>query len=104
LGTIAQRYRVRVSDIKKWNNLRSNTIRIGQRLRIYVRGSGASYASTAPVIKTKPDGTKTYVVQPGDTLWDISRKVSGVTIESLKQMNSLRSNNIKPGQELIISR
>ncbi len=104
LGLIAQRYHVRVSDIRKWNNLRSNTIRIGQRLTLYVRGSGSNYASTAPVIKTKPDGTKTYIVQPGDTLWDISRKVSGVTIESLKQMNSLQSNNIKPGQELIISR
>nr|WP_255647403.1 lytic transglycosylase domain-containing protein [Fulvivirga sedimenti] len=104
LGTIAQRHGVRVSDIKKWNNLSSNTIRIGQRLNLYVRGSGASVASTAPVIKTKSDGTKTYVVQPGDTLWDISRKVSGVTIESLKELNSLQGNNIKPGQELIISR
>ena len=104
LGTIAQRHRVGVSDIKKWNNLRSNTIRIGQSLTIYVNGSSGAVASTAPVIKTKPDGTKTYVVQPGDTLWDISRKVSGVSIETLKELNSLQSNNIKPGQELIISR
>ena len=37
LGKIAQRHNVTVTDIKKWNNLSSNTIRIGQRLNIYVR-------------------------------------------------------------------
>ena len=106
LGKIAQRYRVRVSDIRKWNNLRSNTIRIGQRLKLYVRGYGGTSVAknTTPVIKTKSDGSKTYVVQPGDTLWDISRKISGLSIEKLKQMNELQTNKIKPGQELIISR
>ena len=106
LGKIAQRYHVRVSDIRKWNNLRSNTIRIGQRLTLYVNGSGSAPVarSSTPVIRTKSDGSKTYVVQPGDTLWDISRKISGTSIEQLKELNSLSSNNIKPGQELIISR
>lgn len=35
LGRIAERYNVRISDIKKWNNLRSNKLSIGQRLLIY---------------------------------------------------------------------
>lgn len=35
LGTIARRYRVRVSDIKRWNNLRSDFIREGRKLIIY---------------------------------------------------------------------
>jgi len=37
LGKIAARYGVRVSKIKRWNNLRSNKLRIGQRLTIYPR-------------------------------------------------------------------
>ncbi len=37
LGGIAGRYRVSVTSLKKWNGLRSNTIRIGQRLAIYPR-------------------------------------------------------------------
>ena len=37
LGKIARRYGVRVSQIKRWNGLRSNNIRIGQRLTIYPR-------------------------------------------------------------------
>ena len=32
---IAQQYGVSVANIKDWNNLRSNTIRIGQRLKIF---------------------------------------------------------------------
>ena len=35
LGTIAQKYGVSVSKIKKWNNLRSDRLKIGQRLVIY---------------------------------------------------------------------
>lgn len=105
LGKIAQRYRVRVSDIKKWNNLRGNTIRIGQRLNIWQRPGyqPRTYAQkSTPKVIQMPNGSKTYVVQPGDTLWDISRKFDGLSIEKLKKMNRLQGNKIKPGQQLII--
>ena len=35
LSLIAKRYGVQVSQIKTWNNLKSNTIRVGQRLTVY---------------------------------------------------------------------
>ena len=107
LGTIARRYHVRVSDIKKWNNLYSNLIRVGQRLNIWVLPDYSSstrdlYAvsntSTPPVDLT---GKKIYQVRPGDTLWDIS-KSSNVSIEEIKKLNKLTSNKIKPGQQLIL--
>jgi len=106
LGTIAQRYHVRVSDIKKWNNLNSNTIRIGQRLNIWLTPN--SY--TASVEEKKPtqeqntviNGTKYHIVQPGDTLWDISKAYSDMSIEKLKKLNNLKSNKITPGQKLVI--
>ncbi|MCG8308657.1 MAG: LysM peptidoglycan-binding domain-containing protein [Cytophagales bacterium] len=106
LGRIAQRYRVRVSDIKKWNNLRSNTIRVGQRLNIWLLPN--TYSST--VAQKKPtktqdlvvDGTKYHIVQPGDTLWDISKAYSNMSIEKLKKLNNLKSNRIKPGQKLVV--
>lgn len=104
LGTIAQRHNVRVSDLKSWNNLRGNMIRVGQTLTIWSRG-GNSVAKTAPPVLVKsPDGSKLYVVQPGDTLWDISRKFDGLTLAELKKINRLESNNIKPGQKLIVGR
>lgn len=108
LGTIAQRYRVRVSDIKKWNKLSSNTIRIGQHLNIWVYpGTQVKTASAKKPAQTSPatlnfDGKKTYIVQPGDTLWDIANKYQGLDIEKIKKMNKLKSDRIKPGQVLIV--
>ncbi|MEQ8423584.1 MAG: LysM peptidoglycan-binding domain-containing protein [Cyclobacteriaceae bacterium] len=110
LGKIAERYHVRVGDIKNWNNLNSNVIRIGQRLKIWVLPSDREYRSTvasnqSPAkaqIHLLPPGTKFYTVEPGDTLWDISRKFEGLTIEKLKTLNNLKSTKLQPGQKLII--
>jgi len=105
LGTIAERYKVRVSDIKKWNGLNSNIIRVDQRLNIWV------YPGTkpTPTVAKKIDpvtidysGRKVYTVQPGDTLWDIAKKYEGLDIEKIKKLNKLNSNKIMPGQKLII--
>jgi membrane-bound lytic murein transglycosylase D len=104
LGSIALRYNVRVSDLKKWNNLNSNTIRVGQRLNIWIKQPTQVATVTPPATKPLPvPDSKTYVVQPGDTLWDISRKYQGLTIEKIKQLNNLSSANIQPGQKLIIA-
>ena len=106
LGSIAIRHRVRVADIKKWNNLSSDIIRPGQRLNIWVKGSPTTttVASSTTTLKTTADlqGRKTYVVQPGDTLWDISKKFSGLTIEKIKTLNNLPNSKIQPGQKLIV--
>lgn len=106
LGSIAMRYKVRVTDIKKWNNLRSDRIHSGQRLAIWAIPSGAVASA-----KTKPSSvqpallstdTKTYTVQPGDTLWDISKRMPGLTVEKIKSLNNLKGNSLKPGQKLIL--
>ena len=104
LGSIALRYHVRIEDLKKWNNLKGNMIRSGQRLTVWVRpGTNAPVASTrtAPVV-TDLSGAKTYTVQPGDTLWDITRKFQGLTVEKIKTLNRLNGSKIQPGQKLVI--
>lgn len=97
LGSIAQRHGVTVTQIKSWNNLSSNLIRVGQTLKIN-SGMSSNIAST----QTNSSGQTTYTVQPGDSLWIISRKHEGLTVEQIKRLNNLNSNNIKPGQKLII--
>lgn len=106
LGTIAERYRVRVSDLRSWNNIHGNLIKAGQRLDIWVN-PGSAYAKTRTVNKTPQfnvaaNGSKFHIVQPGDTLWDISKTYEGLSIEKIKQLNNLKTNNIKPGQKLVI--
>ncbi len=106
LGIIAQRYRVRISDIKKWNRLSTNTIRVGQRLDIWVYPGTKSVAvtskKTVDPVTIDYSGKKVYTVQPGDTLWDIANKYEGLDIEKIKQLNKLKNSRIMPGQKLII--
>ena len=108
LGKIAERYGVGVSQIKRWNGLRSNNLRIGQRLTIYPRKpvtttSKQAIAKQSP--KPKPitlpnDPSKVHEVQTGDSLWTISRKYPGISIENLREWNGIRGNNLKPGTKL----
>jgi membrane-bound lytic murein transglycosylase D len=105
LGSIAQRYHVRIDDLRGWNNLHGNIIRSGQRLNIWVLPSQKvtqQPTAAASAITSTVSNTKTYIVQPGDTLWDISRKFEGITIEKIKSLNNLKTNRLEPGMKLII--
>lgn len=110
LSRIASKYDVRIEDIKHWNRLNSNNLRIGQQLAIYVTPNQkssinnqlASAAETSKPIQVSQN--KVYYVQPGDTLWEISRKHGNVGVDNIKKLNNLRSNEIKVGQKLIIAK
>ena len=108
LGRIASRNRCTVAQIKRWNNLKSNNIRVGQRLVIYKGGGGpstssssssSSASSSASSSSSSSTPTGTYTVKSGDTLSGIATR-HGVTVNQLKQWNGLTSNNIKVGQKL----
>lgn len=103
LGKIASRHRCTVAQIKRWNNLKNNNIRVGQRLVIYRGGSPApssASASSSASSKTATDsGASTYTVKSGDTLSGIATR-HGVTVSQLKEWNGLNNNNIKAGQVL----
>ena len=106
LGKIARKFRVRVSQIKKWNGLRTNDLKIGQRLTIYSRNpTSESFSNSKPTTKKiKNNSNKTtYLVKSGDSLWSISNKLTGVSIQNLKEWNDIWDNNLKPGMILIIS-
>lgn len=99
LGRIAERYGVGVSSIKRWNNLRSNNLRIGQYLTIYPRKPGVA-AQNKKNTSEEISSTKTYTVKKGDSLWSISRKFPGITVQNLRSWNDMGSNSLKPGMEL----
>ncbi|PCJ97725.1 MAG: lytic transglycosylase [Flavobacteriaceae bacterium] len=103
LGKIANRYRVRVSDLKRWNGLRSNNLRVGQRLTIFTRNPRAKAVVKAKnkAVKTVAvKGAKVHTVQQGDSLWTISRKYPGISIENLREWNGISGSNLKPGTKL----
>lgn len=106
LGKIARKFGVRVSQIKQWNGLRSINLKIGQRLTIYPRNGVAVRSATSGKVnkKKKPVNGQTYIVQQGDSLWGISRKFSGVSVQDIKDWNGISGTNLNPGTKLIISK
>ena len=87
LWLIANNYGITVDELKKANNLTSNTLTIGQNLLI-------------PTKNETTTGTK-YTVKKGDSLWLIANNY-GITVNELKNANNLTSNVLTIGQQLII--
>ncbi|MFD2725783.1 LysM peptidoglycan-binding domain-containing protein [Hyunsoonleella rubra] len=107
LGKISRMYGVRVSDIKRWNGLRSNNLSIGQRLTIYPRKPYVAVAkstSTKPKPKPLTGDVIIYTVKSGDSLWSISQKFSGVSVQNIKDWNGISGSSLKPGMKLKISK
>lgn len=112
LGRIASRYKVSVNQLKKWNNLRSSNIRVGQILYIYPNGSyptttssssGSKSSSKTSASSSKPKSSSvTYTVKAGDSLYKIAKKYPGISADNIKKANGLKNDNIRPGQKLRI--
>jgi len=100
LGLIAKKYRVYVSQIKSWNNLRSNTIYPGQKLVLFGAGSSKYYVkSKTPVVRSSEKSTHT--VKNGENLGLIAKKYK-CTVTDLKEWNNLNNSKIFPKQKLIV--
>jgi LysM repeat protein/3D (Asp-Asp-Asp) domain-containing protein len=103
LYRIAKNSGTSVQQLKEWNNLSSHLIYVNQVLKI----SGAGTVSSAPVqektnetqASRAPSNSKSYKVQPGDTMWSVAQR-HGISISQLKQWNNLSSNTIYINQVL----
>ncbi|MBA3649260.1 MAG: LysM peptidoglycan-binding domain-containing protein [Chitinophagales bacterium] len=109
LGKIASRYHVSVTQLKKWNGLRSSTVHKGQHLKIYSshNATGAIASSSTSNSVKKPISSNTryvyYKAKYGDTLSTIAQR-HGTTISALKAINGpSKCNNLKAGTVLKIS-
>ncbi|MBF2545118.1 1,4-beta-N-acetylmuramoylhydrolase [Listeria seeligeri] len=102
LWKIATKYNVSVANLKSWNNLKSDTINIGQKLKVSA-SSSSSKTSTSKTSTSKPSNsaTKTHTVKKGDSLWSVSRQYN-TTVDNIKSWNKLTSNTIYIGQKLTI--
>jgi len=113
LGRISSRTGASVSDIRKWNKLKGNTIYPGQKLTVWMpKGKEVQPEKVAVAPKKEEkkelatasttDGSfLTYEVKPGDTLWSIAQKFPGVSADNLKSYNKM-DELIKAGEKLKI--
>jgi len=130
VGLIASWFHVRTSDLRYWNNIRRNMIRVGQKLAIYVPKSKASYyksfnnkshaqkqatlgKSYASANKKKSTAKKSssrrsgnfvyYTVRKNDNFWTIAKKFPGVSNHDIMKINNItNSRSLRVGQKLKI--
>ncbi len=128
LGFISEWFRVGLSDLRYWNNIYRNTIRIGQNLVVYVDPSKADYysrinsmtfsekqqmvgkpVSSVPAANNLGSGSDseyiTHTVRYGDTIWDIVKMYDNVTTSDVLSLNNITDpGKIKVGQILKIKK
>ena len=89
LWSIARKHKISPAEIKKWNNLKNNTIHPGDPLLLKLADTGQAMADTY------------YQVRSGDSLWSIARNHK-ISPEEIKQWNNLPNNTIHPGNRLLL--
>ncbi|MHC5560182.1 LysM peptidoglycan-binding domain-containing protein [Kocuria sp. U4B] len=111
LWGIAQRHRVAVGDLMRWNDLSGAALLLpGQKLRLAgepaassrpgTGSTGSAAAGAAPAQKASPGG---YTVRAGDSLWGIAQ-AHGVSVQQLLDANDLTvSSLLRPGQRLSVA-
>jgi membrane-bound lytic murein transglycosylase D len=124
LAKLAEERGVSAAQIMTWNRLRSSNLSIGQKLvfhgangedtTVLASSTGGSTLEVAASPSAHPTPRqakpvaepaslpKIHLVQPGDTLYNISRRYQGVTVEQLRKLNHLKSDEVKPGQKLVL--
>ncbi|MBZ2406241.1 muramidase family protein [Liquorilactobacillus hordei] len=113
LWAVANKYGISVANLKSWNNLSSNTIYIGQSLKVSNSASQSSNSNSSSSSSTSSSSqsssstsstssASTYTVKSGDSLWAVANKY-GLTVTKLKELNSLNTNTIYIGQTLKVS-
>ena len=90
LYSIAKKYNISVDELKELNNLKNNNITVGQVLKI---------KSNIP--SKEVTGKNYYIVKSGDTLYSIAKKYN-TTVDEIKKLNNLKSDNLSIGMELKI--
>lgn len=91
LYSIAKKYNTTVTELKSLNNLTTDNLSIGEILKI----------PTQQTIEEPTTNEVIYTVKSGDNLYSIARKYN-TTVDEIKRLNNLTSNNLSIGQTLKI--
>lgn len=106
LGTIAKKYNVTVAEIKEWNSLEDNNVKLGETLIVSKKEVAVSEAKASKkedIAANERSEAKLYYVKKGDSLFSIAKKYPGVTISDIKKWNGIKNESLKPGMKLKIN-
>jgi murein DD-endopeptidase MepM/ murein hydrolase activator NlpD len=103
LSVIAEKFGVKIKDLKKWNNIKGNKIVVGQKLCIKPIQKTKKSSKTTRKSRAKYKYKKVityYVVRRGDSLWTIAKKFN-TTVSELKKLNKFKKHiKLYPGQRI----
>ena len=98
LQRISKKFGVSVSDLKEANNLQSDKLRTGSKLKINFSNKKSAKKKSENI---EANGEQYHTVKKGETLKKIAKKHS-ISVKELKQINNLRTNDVKISQKLLI--
>lgn len=101
LGKIASIYGVSVSQLKDWNNLTSNRIFKGRKLRIYTGENSHIAAASTTKSNYEKSGLTRYRVRKGDTVSELAERFN-VTPDQLRSWNNLTNDALIAGKTIKI--
>ncbi|MEM4992888.1 LysM peptidoglycan-binding domain-containing protein [Priestia sp. SB1] len=93
LFSVSQKYKVSVSQLMSWNNLKSNSIYTGEVLSV----SNPQSSNTQDIT-----GVQTYYVKKDDTLWSIATNYK-TTVQQLMSLNKMSTSSVFVGQKLVVA-
>jgi membrane-bound lytic murein transglycosylase D len=107
LSKLADEHGVTITQLKAWNNLKNKTVVPGQQLRLTAPAEAVAVVAQAlppyrrPKAEPERKKLETHTVERGDTLYNISRRF-GVSVQELRRLNHLASDEVKLGQKLVV--
>ena len=97
LSSIAKKYNVSINDLKTWNNIQDNNVKLDSKLKINKTEVDVASLKENTDLKNK----SYYTVQKGDNLLSIAKK-HGVLIEEIQEWNGFSDNTVKIGTKLLL--
>ena len=128
LASIAALYGVTPAEVKRWNNLRRNSVRVGQQLRVAVDAqaeTSVSADSSVPASRQQVSPAKAkrqsksassskkgkkgrkeakptqHSIKNGENLTVIAKKY-GVSVDEIKRANNMKDDDIRAGKSIKI--
>jgi membrane-bound lytic murein transglycosylase D len=104
LTRLARTHGITAAQVQAWNQLSTETVVAGQKLRFGgpVPDAVAVRPTPRPTREARPEPNfSTHTVQPGDTLYNISRRFK-VSVQELRRLNHLKTDDVKLGQKLVV--
>ncbi|MDX5422110.1 MAG: LysM peptidoglycan-binding domain-containing protein [Hymenobacteraceae bacterium] len=103
LYQISKKYNVSVNELRTWNSLPDNNLKLGQELRIKAPATTEAPAKAAEAAPVNSTGSTYHTVAGGESMYQISRKY-GVTIKDIMEWNNKSDFSVSVGEKLLIKK